>query len=125
SGLMTRMAARMLELSAIPGALMDLLHKLIGEESVHQIEPIHGTKGVGLGIVEAARGRLAHRVSLADSVISRYQILAPTEWNFHPEGVVARGLLGLPAGDEAALRRQASLFINAVDPCVGYRLEFV
>ncbi|MCU7830336.1 MAG: nickel-dependent hydrogenase large subunit [Candidatus Thiodiazotropha sp. (ex Myrtea sp. 'scaly one' KF741663)] len=124
SGLMTRMAARLLELSSIPGALLDLLHRLTGEESAHPVDPVQETNGVGLGIVEAARGRLTHRASLTDGVISRYQILAPTEWNFHPEGVVAHGLLGLPAGDEAALRRQASLFINAVDPCVGYRLEF-
>jgi uptake hydrogenase large subunit len=79
----------------------------------------------GLGVVEAARGCLTHRASLRDGVISGYQILAPTEWNFHPEGSVAKGLSGFPCGDEAIFRRQADLFINAVDPCVGYRLEFL
>jgi uptake hydrogenase large subunit len=77
-----------------------------------------------MGTVEAARGRLTHRATLAGGVVSRYQILAPTEWNFHPQGVVARGLIGFPCGDETTFSRQAELFIKAVDPCVGYRLEF-
>jgi hypothetical protein len=28
--------------------------------------------------------------------------------------------VGLPVGDEAMLRRQAAMFITAVDPCVDY-----
>ncbi|MES9847278.1 MAG: hypothetical protein ABW145_02715, partial [Candidatus Thiodiazotropha sp.] len=65
------------------------------------------------------------RAVLDKGMISGYQIVAPTEWNFHPRGVVARGLLSLPAQEIDALKRHADLFINAVDPCVGYRLEIV
>jgi hypothetical protein len=76
--------------------------------------------GVGLAQVPAARGLLVHRVVLTGDRVADYRILAPTEWNFHPDGVVARGLAGLPAGDEATLRRQAAMLITAVDPCVDY-----
>jgi Ni,Fe-hydrogenase I large subunit len=93
-------------------------------EPVLRIQP-PSASGSGLGMVEAARGRLVHRASVSDNTIERYQILAPTEWNFHPRGVVAEGLMGLACGYESSMREQASLFIGAVDPCVGYSFEFV
>jgi Ni,Fe-hydrogenase I large subunit len=63
-----------------------------------------------------------HRVELEHDCVRRYQILAPTEWNFHPDGVAARGLKTLTAPDAVSLRRQAAMLISAVDPCVGYEL---
>jgi Ni,Fe-hydrogenase I large subunit len=75
--------------------------------------------------MEASRGRLIHRVALEGERISRYQILAPTEWNFHPQGVLARGLAGLDVKDPGKFRWQAGLLINTIDPCVGYDLEVV
>ncbi len=121
NGLLTRLTARLLALASIPGDMRRLLAGL--DDS-----PVDGTDGalaggIGIGQVEAARGRLVHRVELADTRVRRYQILAPTEWNFHPEGVVAQGLARLPMADKETLREQAALLINAVDPCVGYALE--
>jgi coenzyme F420-reducing hydrogenase alpha subunit len=73
--------------------------------------------GCGLGVVEAARGLLAHRVEVADNRVLRYQILAPTEWNFHPDGPLVRGLTGAEAGADPAGR--ARLLAAALDPCVA------
>lgn len=73
--------------------------------------------GVGLGLAEAARGLLVHRVALDGERVQQYQILAPTEWNFHPTGVVAAGLRGL-APDHPDRKSLAQLHITAVDPCV-------
>ncbi|WP_456375665.1 nickel-dependent hydrogenase large subunit [Thiolapillus sp.] len=78
--------------------------------------------GMGLGQVEAARGRLIHQIVLEEQQITRYRILAPTEWNFHPKGVVAQGLAAL-TGTEAQIREQARLLISAIDPCVAYELN--
>ena len=79
--------------------------------------------GVGIAQVEAARGRLIHFVETEERHVRRYQIVAPTEWNFHPDGVLVRGLTGLPVdGPEAALRT-AELFVHAVDPCVQCDIE--
>ena len=79
--------------------------------------------GTGIAQVEAARGRLVHRVELDGDRVQRYQILAPTEWNFHPRGVLAQGVKGLAVSNKALLRRQTELLINAIDPCVGYELQ--
>lgn len=98
--------------------------------------------GSGLGAAPAARGLLLHRVVLAGgdtpaaARAGDYRILAPTEWNFHPRGVVAAGLEQLMEGPLAAqsrpdrgadaygtLEAAARLLVTAVDPCVDYRLS--
>jgi coenzyme F420-reducing hydrogenase alpha subunit len=77
--------------------------------------------GAGLGLVEATRGWLAHRVEIADGRIRRYQILAPTEWNFHPRGPLACGLMeGCPA---PVPERLVHLIVASLDPCVPWQLE--
>lgn len=76
--------------------------------------------GAGLGLVETARGWLAHRVEIADGRIRRYQILAPTEWNFHPRGALARGLVGSRTGPTPECL--AELLVAALDPCVPARI---
>nr|WP_246480046.1 nickel-dependent hydrogenase large subunit [Motiliproteus sediminis] len=55
--------------------------------------------GVGVGLVEAARGSLGHWVDLRDGKIHNYQIIAPTTWNFSP-----RDGDGQPGALELALR---------------------
>jgi hypothetical protein len=122
NGLLPRLAALLLELA-------DALVSLTGESPSAPMPEAPSTPsavpGTGIGIADAARGLLMHRVELADGLVARYSILAPTEWNFHPAGVVAAGLAGsdlarLP--DDAELKRCAVLYITAVDPCVAYDL---
>ena len=80
--------------------------------------------GVGLAMIQAARGLLVHRVRVDGECIADYRILAPTEWNFHPQGVVAVGLAGLmDEAPTADLQWLARLFITAVDPCVDFELQ--
>jgi Ni,Fe-hydrogenase I large subunit len=124
-GLLTRLVARLLELASIPAKLQQQLQALIQDPvDVDNTLSVMATDE-GMGQVEAARGRLIHRAVVREGVIAGYQIVAPTEWNFHPQGVVARGLQTLPAQELDVLKQHADLFINAVDPCVGYRLEIV
>lgn len=122
NGMLSRLVARLVELAGLAVQLRERLASLQPAE-----DTVLGGEAVGPGVaisqVEAARGRLVHRVQLDQGTIRRYQILAPTEWNFHPHGVVAQGLAALDVADTARLRRQAGLFINAVDPCVGYELR--
>jgi uptake hydrogenase large subunit len=124
-GMLSRLVARLVELASIPTRLATLIEMINTDERTMVSTLPTSPKGMGLGVVEAARGRLIHRASVSGDKVERYQILAPTEWNFHPQGLVAEGLLGLSCGYEANLREQASLFISAVDPCVGYSFEFV
>lgn len=53
--------------------------------------------GIGLVQVQAVRGLLIHRLELRQERVYDYRIVAPAEWNFHPEGVVAQGLKPLEA----------------------------
>ncbi|WP_298608267.1 hypothetical protein [uncultured Thiothrix sp.] len=75
--------------------------------------------------VEAARGSLWHQVQVdTQGLISHYEIHAPTDLTFAPEGVAAQGLKTLlQTASTAELESQARLWIAALDPCVAYDLE--
>jgi hypothetical protein len=47
-------------------------------------------------------------------------VLAPTEWNFHPEGVVARALAPLPPDMDAP---SLAWLMVAFDPCVPFFVQ--
>jgi len=123
AGLLARLAALLVELAGMPARVRALSGEMLAPEDWEPAAVDGGAHpGVGLAQVEAARGRLVHRVELEHDCVHRYRILAPTEWNFHPAGAAAQGLMQLPAQDAEVLHRLAALLINAVDPCVGYDL---
>jgi len=64
-----------------------------------------------------------HMVRLEGEVVRDYRILAPTEWNFHPQGPAAQALARLEAANETDLKAQAELLIAAFDPCVGFEVR--
>lgn len=120
-GLLARLAACLAELAEIPGR-MRALAATLGDAALDADGPARSS-GMGLGVAEAARGRLIHAVEITDGVVQRYRILAPTEWNFHPHGAAAKGLAGIALAPAARREALARLFITAVDPCVGYELS--
>lgn len=73
-----------------------------------------------LAWTETARGLLVHWLRLeghgVDARVHDCRVLSPTDWNFHPEGALARALAGQPDDDggHAATR----LLLAAFDPCV-------
>ena len=81
--------------------------------------------GVGIAAVETARGLLLHRACVRDGRVHDYRIVAPTQWNFHPHGAFAQGMLGRPVANSEALQRQAAIVLAAIDPCVPARIEVV
>ena len=118
-GLMAHLAARLVELALCLREMHDFADALCEDAGLLPVPK--AADGHGLGIVEAARGRLVHRVELQEGKVSRYQILAPTEWNFHPEGALVRGLVGQPAGLDPVWR--VRLLVTAFDPCVAYTIR--
>ena len=117
SGLTTRFMARLMEIIEALREVEDLVQDLC--DAPAGAEP--SGSGSGLGVVDAARGLLAHRVEIEEGVVSRYQILAPTEWNFHPRGPLRAGLLGAEAAPD--LKGRARLLVAALDPCVACSIE--
>lgn len=117
NGLFTRLLATLVESLYLPQQMLQLLDGGGVEGLVRQGESPR--PDVGTAAVEAARGCLWHRVELAQGVVQRYQILAPTEWNFHPQGALVKGLLGMPVQNTAALLKRVNLLATALDPCVA------
>lgn len=121
NGLLTRLAAQLVEMAcglADPDASLEPQGFADGDAA--DLPP-----GVGLALVPAARGLLVHRLALANDKIVDYRILAPTEWNFHPQGVVSGGLAALVDAAGADAESFGRLFVTAVDPCVPFDLSFV
>lgn len=78
--------------------------------------------GVGLSRVETARGLLLHLTHVNDGRVARYVIVAPTEWNFHPQGAFAGEIVGSPAATRDAAARLARRLALSLDPCVAYEV---
>ena len=116
----TRIVARMLEIAL---SLKELAGEVAPDLIYPPVQGIGLEAGSGLGVVETARGLLLHRARVRDECVVDYQIVAPTEWNFHPAGVLVQGLSGIEADDRAALLRRARLDVHTLDPCVACRVE--
>jgi coenzyme F420-reducing hydrogenase alpha subunit len=125
SGLPGRLAARFADMAATLdaiGALFDGAAPPPGLICSGRTGPDEG-----FAAVESARGRLYHGVRLgADGRIAACRIVAPTEWNFHPDGPFVRLLRGArigggPAAAKLLVERLAFVF----DPCirVGVTIE--
>jgi hypothetical protein len=112
----TRLASRWLELI-----------ELCADEPGQDIPPAGLSSGAlalgqgqALGWCEMARGLLLHWVQLdGKGLVDAYQVVAPTEWNFHPEGALAHALMQLEPKDTAG----ATLLGKAFDACVDCQVS--
>jgi coenzyme F420-reducing hydrogenase alpha subunit len=120
-GVGARLAARLVELAGLPDRMTDLIEQ---DSAGCDADDAGNARNAGLGIArtEAARGRLIHGVEIRDGVVGRYLILAPTEWNFHPQGAAAQALAVIAGSGRTDARDLADLMITAFDPCVEYSL---
>ncbi|WP_295407267.1 nickel-dependent hydrogenase large subunit [uncultured Thiocystis sp.] len=120
-GLLSRLAAQLLEVALL---LAEARRELATEtpEPILPPAPMMAAAGIGIGRADAARGLLVHLARVERERVTSYRILAPTEWNFHPRGILALSLAALPDAADDVLRRQAELLIMATDPCVAFAL---
>lgn len=118
TGLGGRLLARLIEIRQAPARLRAL------RDGVGTADIIRGHRlgdGIGLAAVECARGRLYHLLALdAQRRVARFHILAPTEWNFHPRGALARALTGAALSGDPADRARVEQMVAAFDPCVAF-----
>ena len=118
-GLYARAVAAVRELAATSASVRALLEGSV----ISSVVAERTAPGAAVAQVEAARGRLVHRVRLEEDRVAAYRIVAPTEWNFHPQGAALRGLSAAAAAAAPDLEDQAALLVTLLDPCVGYSLE--
>ena len=105
----SRLQARWVELLELVRGPVDAHANLLHSGAL----PLGG--GQAIAWCEMARGLLLHWVQLdAQHRVQDYRVLAPTEWNFHPEGALAQALTQLNPTDAAA----AWCLASAYDPCV-------
>jgi uptake hydrogenase large subunit len=118
TGLGGRLLARLIEIRNTPG----LLRALHDRDGIGEI--IAGRRlgdGIGLVAIECARGRLYQLVILdRHERVSRFEILAPTEWNFHPRGALVRALTGIALSNQARDVGRVKRLVAAFDPCVAF-----
>ena len=115
-GVAARLAARYADLRFLAGALLEP-QRLDGWLGAAQI-----AENIGLARVETARGLLLHLMQVNDGRVGRYVIVAPTEWNFHPQGAFVREITGCPAASLAGAETAARYLALALDPCVAYEV---
>ena len=123
SSVRSRVVARLLETAILVHSMQGWLRQLKLKEEFcsHFALPDDATS---FGLVEAARGALGHWVSLRGGRISRYQIIAPTTWNFSPRdaagvpGPLESALVGLDTGGLGAKSAALQHVIRSFDPCM-------
>ena len=106
---LSRLQSRWLE-------LLELTHLSVNHQStLLQSGALPLGPGQAIAWCEMARGLLLHWVQLDEQQrVLDYRVLAPTEWNFHPEGGLARALAELDPADADC----ADYLGLAYDPCV-------
>ena len=121
---LSRVVARLVELARLVLEMEGLLRDL-GEAGPYCLSLDPPTRATGVGLVEAARGSLGHWLSIEQGRIARYQVVAPTTWNFSPRdatgnpGPLEEALVGVPVaeGDDQPLL--VSHIVRSFDPCMN------
>jgi len=75
----------------------------------------------GVGEAHTARGPLVYWVQGSAESIDDVRMVSPTDWTFHPRGVLPGALRGAPA--TTTLERDAGWLVLALDPCVPCKVE--
>jgi uptake hydrogenase large subunit len=118
--LATRLLAAALDAPVVAGRLCRALDELADDDPV---EVDLTRAGHGAGVVETARGPLAYFVDAADGRVRILRSVAPTEWNFHPDGPFMAALDAAPRVADPLLA--ARLLAASFDPCVPFSIELV
>lgn len=110
-----RYAAVLLQLSHIPGIMLQGSSDVL----LHLQNPAQA----GYGVVDTARGQLLHRIDIEGERVKRYQIVAPTEWNLHPAGLLAAKLQGVETETELQALSLCRKMLLLADPCVEFEIK--
>lgn len=121
---LTRVLARAVEVARALPLVEAWLQSLVpGDPWCHAVyAPKRDGHGVGLG--EAARGALGHWLAVRDGRIERYQIVAPTSWNFSPRdaagtpGALEAALVGTPVREGEVMPVAVQHVVRSFDPCM-------
>lgn len=120
----TRILARMVETARLVLALEDWARAIDPREPFAAAAAPSYPDGSAEGLVEAARGALGHWIAVRGGRIARWQIVAPTTWNFSPRdaagvpGPLESALAGTPVGADGAASLAVQHVVRSFDPCM-------
>ncbi len=123
SNVFVRVVARVLEIARLVQACEGWARNLRLSEPFCADAP-RADDGRAVAMVEAARGALGHWMIVRNGRIHRYQIIAPTTWNFSPRdregrpGPVERALEGVEVGARGARAASVQHVVRSFDPCM-------
>lgn len=128
-GVTGRYASRLLYLAQKITELADFnssSHLSDNASRISAIQPITGQfcleKNTSLGWVQTARGLLVHLATIQKDEINQYFIVAPTEWNFHPQGTLQKIMLYSSFKSPELAKKAVKLAVIALDPCVDFNV---
>jgi len=87
-------------------------------------------QGMGMGLVDGARGALGHWVEIKDHKIANYQCVVPSTWNLSPRddkdqpGPVEQALIGTKVKDENNPFEIVRI-VRAFDPCIACAVHLI
>ena len=117
-GLIPRMFATLTDLAFHVQQMKQYLGQLSGSLDKHE----YGTdSGNGLAAVESTSGKLIHHVEIEQGCVRNFQVVVPSQWNFHRQGTLTQMLTSLKNSDDLELF--CRLIIGSLDPCVDYELQ--
>ena len=124
-----RIAARAQEAKIIADAMDGWLDDLAPGAPVYQASTIPA-QATSAGLTEAPRGALGHWMEIDNSVISRYQVVTPTNWNAAPRdnleqpGPIEEALVGTPVQD---MNQPIEVLrvVHSFDPCLACAVHMV
>lgn len=119
----TRVVGRLVEVARTVAAMEGWVRALQpGEAWCHQAAM--PASGRAAGLTEAARGALGHWIVVEGGRIARYQIIAPTTWNFSPRdaagvpGPLETALVGTPVQPGETTPVAVQHVVRSFDPCM-------
>jgi hydrogenase large subunit len=124
-----RIMARAHETKRIADAMDAWLDELVPDAPVYAPSTIP-EQAIGVGLTEAPRGALGHWMNIESSVITRYQVVTPTNWNASPRdyldqrGPIEAALIGVPVGD-IDQPVEVLRVVHSFDPCLACGVHMV
>ena len=124
-----RIVARAEEAKLIADAMDGWLDELTPGAATYATSTIP-EQATSVGLTEAPRGALGHWMDIDGSVITRYQVVTPTNWNASPRddleqmGPIESALLGVPVAD-VAQPVEVLRVVHSFDPCLACAVHLV
>lgn len=112
----SRVMSRIFELAYLLKHALKLVSSInITEESFFTPKNIKNITGSGIGIVEAPRGPLIHKINIEKGIIKDYKIITPTQWN------IGSSIKENPTPSQKAMigstKNEASFIFRTFDVC--------